>query len=131
MVINRLHLSNATQAQYLSLVAYYRQISDSSIYLHSSKSKISGKTGVPNPVTGSHPFVTGKPSTPHEFVLPAVISVKPLYPLLYSHGFKKPSVGLLWEMRASLTSARMEDASGQEAEVPEIVERVWFQKKAK
>jgi hypothetical protein len=30
-----------------------------------------------------------------------------------------------------LTSARMEDASGQEAEVPEIVERVWFQKKAK
>ena len=82
-------------------------------------------------MTGSHPFVTGKPSTPQELELPAVISVNALYPLLYNHGFKKPSVGLPWEIRASLTSARTEDASGQEAEVPEVVERVWFQKKAK
>jgi hypothetical protein len=93
-------------------------------HLHSSNSKICGKFGVPNPVTGSHPFVTGNPSTPQLLVFPAVMSVKPLYPWPYNHGFRKPRVGLPEAMRASFTSATTEDIRGQEAEVPEMVESV-------
>lgn len=33
-------------------------------------------TGVPNPVTGSHPFKAGKPSVLHPFAEPLTISVK-------------------------------------------------------
>lgn len=34
-------------------------------------------TGVPKPVTGSQPSVTGKPSVPHDELFPLVTSVKP------------------------------------------------------
>lgn len=75
--------------------------------------------------------MTGNPSTPHEVVFPALISVNPLYPLLYNQGFKNPNVGFPDAIKASLTSAAIEDISGVEAEVPEIVDSVWFQKKVK
>ena len=75
--------------------------------------------------------MTGNPSVPHDVVLPPVISVKPLYPLLYNQGFMNPSVGLPEAMRASLTSAATEDINGHDADVPEISARVPFQKKAK
>jgi hypothetical protein len=48
----------------------------------SRKNKVKGKlTGVPNPVLGSHPAVTGNPSVPHEEVLPPTTSVKPVWAL--------------------------------------------------
>jgi len=75
--------------------------------------------------------VTGKPAAPQLEVFPPVISVKPLYPLEYSHGFKKPRGGLPSAIRASFTSERTLDAKGQEADVPEIEEKVPFQANAK
>ena len=88
-------------------------------------------TGVPNPVTGSQPFVTGKPVTPQPWELPLRISVKPLYPLEYNHGFMNPRGGLPDPIRASLTSEMTLDMSGQEALVPEMEDSVPFHTKAK
>jgi hypothetical protein len=49
------------------------------------------------------------------------MSVNPLYPFLYSHGLRKPSAGFPAAIRASLTSEKIPDVSGHEADVPLIV----------
>ena len=82
-------------------------------------------------MTGSQPFVTGKPAVPQLEVLPPVTSVNPLYPFLYNHGFRKPRGGLPQAMRSSMTSEIILAARGVDADVPEIDEKVWFQTKAK
>jgi hypothetical protein len=92
-----------------------------------ANSKIFGKTGVPKPVTASHPSTAENPVVLHPALNPLTISVNPLYPVLYNHGFKKPRGGLPEDIRASLTSARMEDIRGVEADVPEMMPKVPFQ----
>jgi hypothetical protein len=82
------------------------------------------RTGVPNPVTGSHPFVIGKPAVPQLEAFPAVTSVNPLYPLEYNHGFKKPSGGLPQAIRSSFRREMMLADNGVDADVPEMDEKV-------
>lgn len=68
---------------------------------------------------------------PHELVFPAVMSVKPICPLSYNQGLRKPSGALPAWIRASLTREMMDADKGVDALVPLIVPRVPFQKKAK
>jgi hypothetical protein len=88
---------------------------------------ILGKFGVPKPVTASHPSCTGNPVVLHPPFPPLRISVNPLYPFLYSHGFRKPIGALPEEMRASFTRAMTLDIRGVEAEVPLITLSLPFQ----
>lgn len=75
-------------------------------------------TGVPNPVTGSHPTSAGNPDVLHPTALPTVTSLKAAYPPAYSQGFRKPRGGRPWAMRASLTREMTEAVVGVEALVP-------------
>ena len=70
-------------------------------------------------IPGSQPMVALKPSMPHPGLFPVVISFNPAYPVLYSHGFKKPRGGLPALIRASLSMETMEEKVGEEQEVPE------------
>jgi hypothetical protein len=54
--------------------------SSANAYLNTHKNNSKGKlTGVPNPVLGSHPSVTGNPSVPHDAASPPTTSVKALW----------------------------------------------------
>lgn len=99
----------------------------SSYLLHSRINAL--KSGVPKPVTASHPSVAGKPSVPHPNALPLVTSVYTRQPLEYSQGFKKPRAGLLLLNRASLTKPKMPACSAAAAPVPEMGCSVPFQTK--
>ena len=84
-------------------------------------------TGVPNPVTASHPFTAGKPLVPHPVAAPLRTSVKALYPRLYSHRFKKPSGFFPAARSESVTNDKIAAAAGVLAEVPSRRRIVPFQ----
>lgn len=105
------------------------------IYNDSTNCLNFSKSGSPNPVTGSHPTVAFQcahgimpaPATAsslcgsmplHPIDCPAVTSVSALYPLLYSRGFKKPSVDLPARRRASFNMPTSAENRGHAAEVP-------------
>ncbi len=60
-----------------------------------------------------------------------MISVNPLYPFLYNHGFIHPSVGFPEAISASLTREMIDAVRGQEADVPEMEDAVRLKTKAK
>jgi hypothetical protein len=57
------------------------------------------KSGVPKPVTGSHPARALNPFVEHPGFCPLVISLKAVVRFEYRSGLRKPSVGLPSEMR--------------------------------
>ena len=81
-----------------------------------------GKSGVPSPVTGSHPTTAEKPDPftwLHPELFPPMISVNAPKPLLYNQGFKNPNTGSLCAIRSLLSSATIAAKAGAEALVPE------------
>ena len=92
------------------------------------------KSGVPSPVTGSHPFValnpapgiTGPPlyspsmlAPEHPWFLPVMMSLNAWDPIWYSHGFKNPRGGMPADSLASFSRAMMPANVGAAAEVPD------------
>jgi hypothetical protein len=114
--------SNSRQLIFCKLDQLGENLANSLVFGFSSEKDI--RTGVPNPVTGSHPLVIGKPAVPQLELFPAETSVNPLYPLEYSHGFKKPSGGLPQAIRSSFTREMMLADNGVDADVPEMDEKV-------
>ena len=63
-------------------------------------------------------ILTLNPRVPHPGLSPNVTSLRPLYPLEYNKGFKKPRGFWSFLNRASFNSATMAATAGEEAEVP-------------
>lgn len=78
---------------------------------------IFGKFGVPNPVTGSHPFTAVKPLVPHPGLVPFTISFK-ISGCAYNAGFTNPTVLFPFAMRSSFMRLMIAPKIGALAEVP-------------
>merc|ERR1712176_1636337 len=80
--------------------------------------------GVPRPVMASQPTAAGKPALQPACLLFPVVTSAPRNPgspaaaALYSAGLIKPTVGLPWATRRSLTTLTMPANVGVAAEVP-------------
>lgn len=82
-----------------------------------------GKSGVPRPVTGSHPCVLLKPGVPQPRLPPFVISFMTCG-FAYSTGLTNPTGAFFALMRCSLIMFSKLAKVGQDAEVPNARENL-------
>ena len=87
------------------------------------------KFGVPRPDTGSQPSVQRQPAASFSPPLPTMLSPSTMSVnsavFWYIHGFKKPSCGIPFWIRASFNSATRAANTGADAEVPPKMD-VWL-----